>query len=41
MPEADKQAFKDKLGPFYADFQKKFTQAELNAFLDAVKRSAP
>ena len=41
MPEPDKQAFKDKLGPFYTDFQKKFTKAELDAFLAAVKRSAP
>jgi TRAP-type C4-dicarboxylate transport system substrate-binding protein len=41
MPEADKQAFKDKLGPFYADFEKKYTAAEWKAFHDAVKRSAP
>ena len=41
MPEADKEAFKLKLAPFYADFQKKFTPLELAAFLSAVKRSAP
>ena len=41
MPEADKQGFKDKLAPFYADFQKKFTPEELKAFFDAVKKTAP
>jgi TRAP-type C4-dicarboxylate transport system substrate-binding protein len=41
MPEADKKGFKDKLAPFYSEFQKKFTAAELQAFNSAVQRSAP
>jgi TRAP-type C4-dicarboxylate transport system substrate-binding protein len=41
MPEADKQGFKDKLAPFYTNFQKNFTRAELDAFNNAVRRTAP
>jgi hypothetical protein len=41
MPEADKQLFKDKLAPFYADYEKKYTPAEWKAFYDAVKKTAP
>ena len=40
VPEENKQGFRDKLAPFYKNFQSKFDQKELNAFLDAVKRSA-
>jgi len=41
VPEADKVGFKNKLAPFYAQYQKKFTPAEWNAFFDAVKKTAP
>ena len=41
VPEEAKQGFRDKLAPFYVDFQKKFDKSELDAFLDAVKRTAP
>ena len=41
VPEADKQGFRDKLAPFYTNFKSKFTQAELDAFSNAVKRTAP
>lgn len=41
VPEENKQGFRDKLAPFYKDFQSKFTKAELDAFFGAVKRSAP
>jgi TRAP-type C4-dicarboxylate transport system substrate-binding protein len=41
VPEADKQGFRDKLAPFFTSFQSKFTKEELNAFFDAVKRTAP
>ena len=41
MPEENKQLFVDKLAPFFAEFQTRFTQAEWNAFHDAVKRTAP
>ena len=41
MPEADKLLFKQKLAPFYADYEKKFTAAEWKSFFDAVQRTAP
>ena len=41
MPEANKQAFRDRLAPFYAQYQARYTPAEWNGFFDAVRRVAP
>jgi TRAP-type C4-dicarboxylate transport system substrate-binding protein len=41
MPEEDKQAFKDKLAPFYAEYEEHYTPEEWKAFHDAVRRTAP
>ena len=41
MPEANKQGFKDRLAPFFAEFRRGYTQAEWDAFHNAVRRTAP
>jgi hypothetical protein len=41
MPEADKEPFKAKLAPFYADYQRRYAPAEWNGFFEAVRRTAP
>jgi len=40
MPEENRQLFVQRLAPFYATQQAKYTAAEWNAFHEAVKRSA-
>ena len=41
MPEASKEGFRQRLAPFFADFQRRYTPAEWAWFHDAVARTAP
>lgn len=40
MPESSRRLFQERLAPFYAEFRRNYTQAEWDAFHDAVRRSA-